>query len=57
MSDYKIQESDYSILDKEIKIVFLSSEFNRIFTSALEKKNKSFLEKNGFKNIEKFLVP
>jgi 6,7-dimethyl-8-ribityllumazine synthase len=23
----------------------------------LEKKNKSFLEKNGFKNIEKFLVP
>ena len=57
MSDYKMQQADYSVLDKNIKIVFVTSEFNRNYTSALEEKNESFLRENCFKNIEKFLVP
>jgi len=43
MSDYKMVEADYSKLDKNLKIVFLVSEFNRNFTRALEEKNEEFL--------------
>lgn len=57
MSDYKMVEADYSKLDENLKIVFLVSEFNRNFTSALEEKNEEFLRGKWFKNIEKFLVP
>lgn len=57
MSDYKMKEADYSILNKNIKIVFISSEFNRNFTESLEEKNELFLKDNWFNNIEKFLVP
>ncbi|MDQ7009068.1 MAG: 6,7-dimethyl-8-ribityllumazine synthase [Candidatus Gracilibacteria bacterium] len=57
MSDYKIKKSDYSVLSTSIKIVILTSEFNRNYTSALEEKNIEFLEKRGFTNIEKFMVP
>lgn len=57
MSDYKIKEADYSNIDENIKIVFVTSEFNRNYTSALEEKNEEFLRGKWFKNIEKFLVP
>jgi 6,7-dimethyl-8-ribityllumazine synthase len=46
MSDYKMKEADYSILNKNIKIVFISSEFNRNFTESLEEKNELFLKDN-----------
>jgi 6,7-dimethyl-8-ribityllumazine synthase len=52
-----MKQSDYSVLDKDLKIVFVTSEFNRNHTEALEEKNENFLKENGFKNIEKFLVP
>jgi 6,7-dimethyl-8-ribityllumazine synthase len=57
MSDYKIREQDYNNIDKNSKIVFISAEFNRNFTKELEDINEKFLKKNGFNNIEKFLVP
>jgi len=57
MSNYKMKKVDYSSLDENLKIVFVTSEFNRNYTSALEEKNEMFLRENGFKNIEKFLVP
>ena len=57
MSDYKMKEADYSSIDENIKIVFVTSEFNRNYTSALEEKNEEFLREKWFKNIEKFLVP
>ena len=57
MSDYEMKEADYSALDENLKIVFLTSEFNRNFTLALEEKNEMFLRGKWFKNIEKFLVP
>ena len=57
MSDYEMKEADYSALDENLKIIFLTSEFNRNFTSALEEKNEMFLRGKWFKNIEKFLVP
>lgn len=57
MSDYKMIKWDYSSLDKNLKIVFISAEFNRNFTKKLEEINENFLRNNWFDNIEKFLVP
>lgn len=57
MSNYKIQNADYSNINKDIKIVIISAEFNREYTKALEEKNLIFLEENGFTNIAHFLVP
>lgn len=57
MSNYKIQKSDYSNIDKDINIVILTSEFNRDLTEKLENINIDFLKENGFLNIQKFLVP
>lgn len=57
MSNYKIVKNDYKNLDKNIQIVFITSEFNRDFTKSLEDINEKFLIENGFKNIKKFLVP
>jgi 6,7-dimethyl-8-ribityllumazine synthase len=57
MSNYKIQDADYSKINKDIKIVIISAEFNREYTLGLEEKNITFLEKNGFTNIAHFLVP
>ena len=57
MSNYKMQIWDYSNLNKNIKIVFVSAEFNRDFTKALEDVNEKLLKDNWFNNVEKFLVP
>lgn len=57
MSNYKIKNTDYSKLDKNIKIVIISSEFNRNYTKKLEDINEKKLEENNFKNIKKFIVP
>lgn len=57
MSKYKIVKNDYKKLNKDIEIVFITSEFNRDFTKSLEDINEKFLVENGFKNIKKFLVP
>ncbi len=57
MSKYKIVKNNYSNIDKNIKIIFITSEFNRDFTKALENINENFLIQNWFKNIKKFLVP
>jgi len=57
MSDYKMQKQNYSNLNKNIKIVFISAEFNRNFTKNLEDINENFLNENWFEVYEKFLVP
>jgi len=57
MSNYKIVKNDYKNLDRNIQIVFITSEFNRDFTKSLENINEKFLIENWFKNIKKFLVP
>jgi len=57
MSDYKIEEKEYKSINKSIKIVFLSAEFNANFIKDQEKINKDFLEKKWFTNIEHFTVP
>lgn len=57
MSHYSLQEKDYSSLDKNIKIVIVSTEWNRNYTLQMEEINQKFLEKNGFHNITKYMVP
>jgi 6,7-dimethyl-8-ribityllumazine synthase len=57
MSNYKTQVQDLSWIDKNAKIVFVTSEFNRDFTASLEDQSEEYLNKNWFKNVEKFLVP
>lgn len=57
MSNYKMQLSDLSSLDKNLKIVFISAEFNREFTKWLEDKSQKTLNENWFTNITKFMVP
>jgi hypothetical protein len=46
MSDYRIKLKNISSLDKNIKIVFLSSEFNRSYTKELENINEKLLKDN-----------
>ncbi len=57
MSNYEIQKSDYKNIDSKIKIVFITSEFNRNYTERLEENNQKVLRENWFKNIAKYLVP
>lgn len=57
MSNYKMQLQDTSLLDKNLKIVFITSEFNRDFTKWLEDKSEKFLNDLWFNNISKYLVP
>ena len=57
MSNYIIKENNYSKLDKNIKIVFISAEFNREYTKQQEEVNEVLLNDNWFNNITKFLVP
>jgi len=57
MSNYKIVKNDYKNIDKKIKIVFITSEFNKNYTKTLEEINEDFFIENWFKNIKKFIVP
>ena len=56
MSNYEIWVKDISKIDKNIKIVFITSEFNSEYTKSLENINEEILMTNWFKNIKKFLV-
>jgi len=57
MSTYKSSLKNLDKLSKKIKIAFVVWEFNREYTEALETVNREFLEDNGFKHIDSFLVP
>lgn len=57
MSNYKMHAWDYSKLDKNIKVIFVTAEFNRFFTKSLEDVNEKLLNDLWFNNVEKFLVP
>lgn len=57
MSDYKSPLKDISEIPKNIKIIFITSEFNKDYTSRLEVLNQQFLEEKWFTNIEKYNVP
>ena len=57
MSNYKMQLQDVTSLPKDLKIVYVTSEFNREFTAWLEDKSSEFFKEHGFNNITKYLVP
>lgn len=57
MSTYQQSTKDYSALDKSIRIAFVTGEFNREYTKALEDVNAELLRKEGFENIDGYLVP
>lgn len=57
MSDYKNKLKDISNLKKDIKIAFVSAEFNKNFVESLEWITEKVLNNNWFKNISKFYVP
>jgi 6,7-dimethyl-8-ribityllumazine synthase len=57
MSNYKTSLKNIENLDKDIKIAFVTWEFNRNYTKQLEDVNEDFLIENWFKNIDRFLVP
>lgn len=57
MSTYRQEIKDYSGLDKNIRIAFVTGEFNRAYTKALEDTNAEFLNSQGFHNIDGYLVP
>jgi 6,7-dimethyl-8-ribityllumazine synthase len=46
MSNYKTQLQDVSSLNKNAKIVFVTSEFNREFTKSLEDQSEKYLNDN-----------
>ncbi len=57
MSTYQQSAKDYSYLNKKTHIAFVTGEFNREYTEALENVNADFLKNEGFENIDAFLVP
>lgn len=57
MSDYKSSLKNIENLDTNMRIAFVTGEFNRNYTEQLENINRKFLEEKGFKNIDMFLVP
>ncbi len=57
MSDYKSGLRNIDDLDRDISIAFVVADFNAQYTSQIEAKNREFLEKEGFENIDTFSVP
>lgn len=57
MSQYTLQEANYSELDKNLSIAIITAQFNKNFTDELEELNKDFLVKKGFENISIYKVP
>jgi len=57
MSDYKSGLHDISHISKESKILFVTAEFNRNYTEAMEQETETFLNEQGFHDIDKILVP
>ncbi len=57
MSDYTAWLKNIDDLDEDIRIAFVVWEFNREYTSRLEKDNREFLAEQGFENTETFFVP
>jgi len=46
MSEYILKNEDFSELNKESKIIIITSEFNEEFTLELEWENKKFFIEN-----------
>lgn len=57
MSEYKNNLKSLTNLKKDIKIAFISAEFNKDLVESLEKVTENFLEKNYFEVSSKFYVP
>lgn len=57
MSDYKSLEKNISNIPKNIKIAFITAEFNKEYTSQMEEVAEKYLVENHFREIERFYVP
>ena len=57
MSDYNIEPRNITAIPKNIEIAFITADFNKEFTSEMEKVSEDYLTENYFKNISKFYVP
>ena len=57
MSRYELKNEGFDELNKESKIVIITSEFNEDYTSKLELINKNYLIEKWFKNIKTYKVP
>ena len=57
MSDYNIEPRNITAIPKNIEIAFITADFNKEFTSEMEKVSEDYLTENFFKNISKFYVP
>lgn len=57
MSQYTLEEANYTKLDRNIKIAIITAQFNKNYTDQLEELNKKFLLNHGFKNITIYKVP
>ncbi len=57
MSDYNIEPRNITAIPKNIEIAFITADFNKEFTSEMEKVSEDYLTENYFKNITKFYVP
>lgn len=57
MSHYKASLHDISKLSKNIRIAFVTAEFNLEHTKAIESQNMEFFRSHGFENMDTFLVP
>lgn len=57
MSDFKQEQKSISNIPKNIKIAFITAEFNKEYTQKMEDITEKYLLENHFRDIEKFYVP
>lgn len=57
MSEYKQELKSISHIPKNIKIAFITADFNSKYTQQMEEVTEKYLQENHFRDIEKFCVP
>jgi 6,7-dimethyl-8-ribityllumazine synthase len=57
MADYTQKLNSISNIPKNIKVAFITADFNSVYTNRLEDVTQNVLEENHFRDISKFRVP
>jgi len=57
MADFTQELNSISNIPKNIKIAFITADFNSLYTTQLENLTEKLLEEHHFRDIKKFRVP
>ena len=57
MSEYKAELGNITNIPKNIKVAFITANFNQKYTSKMEEVTENFLYENHFRDVKRFSVP